>query len=278
MFKDYNKEDFCSPDTENAFAIELEVSVEDGDLHDDYKHESDKIVEFLGVHNLSTKGRLSLLDEVKDTYKDKFPVGQDNWYISWGVHFLLFGDFRDLEWKCSKILGNNLLNCPLYCKIDKNSKFYTRYLRDYCTFSNILDGSSLGCDSKGAPVTFKRLLYSNWGGKKWIEFRLNNVVDDRILWYYQAQTILFKNNIELEKIWDDNYFKIGERKSFYWEDYAKLSELEGRKLSSKTKKILQRNLKTIFNTLEENNLSESRKQLEDYCNEYNLLDEEPKTF
>jgi len=160
MFKDYKKEDFCNPRVKNCFAIELEVSHIDLNLHSNYKRESSKIFEFLGVHNKNTDYRLDLLDKTKEIYKDKFPVGERNSYISGGVHFLLFGDFDCLFDRYTDILKNNLLNLPLYCKIDKDTqKFYTRHLDAYCSFT--YDFGRLEEDRKCTPVTLKRELYSN---------------------------------------------------------------------------------------------------------------------
>jgi hypothetical protein len=160
MFKDYRKEDFCNPRVKNCFAIELEVSHIDGNLHSNFKYESNKIIEFLGVHNGANDYRLDLLDKTKEIYKDKFPVGVSNSYISGGVHFLLFGDFDCLFHRNTDILKNNLLSLPLYCKIDKDTqKFYTRHLGTYCSFT--YDFYTLEKDRKRAPVTLKKELYSN---------------------------------------------------------------------------------------------------------------------
>lgn len=267
MFRDFYKWLFCNQNDEFAFAIEPEISrkfFESMMYYEDHKNESDTIVELLNVHKRDESWRMEIYDEVHNYYKDKFPLWSDR-RISWGVHFILFWDFEYFRdyWR---ELRHKLLNCPLFLKI-YNWSMYSRYLGQYAEFA----GNYLPTWSKWYYACIKDELYSHHESVQGrpIEFRCNNVFDDRILWYYQWVLLAIKYWVKFKKLtnefkkyamtWDSNTYNTMD---------VHCRELLWYTISKEEMKILRHNIKKILKLLIDNNLTESAKQLKEYCNEY----------
>lgn len=271
--KDFYKWQFCNEWDKLAFAIEPEIASTFLDKLDynDYKRESYKIYELLRVHIQNETTRLNIHDKIKEEYKDKFPVWSD-WKLSWWTHFVLFGDFWEFKDKNIE-LKNKILNCPLHLKT-MDLKFYSRELSHRSTFDN---RASINVDNKWYFVALKTELHSNWEYNiDWcpIEFRCNNVFDDRILWYYQWILLAVRRDVKFKILSDEfrKYAKNWDKNIYRWynKNFNKIVWFELKEDSDDYKK-LKTNIRKIIKLLKENNLKQSAKQLKSYLKEKGII-------
>jgi len=275
ILKDYYKGNYCNSSDDYAIAIEPEISYQFFDkkinnYYNNYKYEwcSSDIIELLRVHNQSEELRMKIYNDVKEFYKNKFPIWTD-WYVSWWVHFILFWEFWWFENQYQEI-KELLLNCPLFCKIE-NERFYSRYNRMF-KFNGDREGIIYW--SKSHYIDLKKSLFSHWEiGVKWtpVEFRCNNVFDDRLQGYYQWVLLACKKGVEFDlidtKLYE--YVKKGEQKkrNSWWD--VELKEMEGGSFE-KSLPIIKKNIKKILVLLKEEELHKSAEMLKEYCNEYGI--------
>ena len=265
--KDFYRWQIYNSNDKLAFAIEPEIQADFLEKLDynDYKHESSTILELLWVHNQNEETRLKLHDLIKKEYKNKFPNWSDK-KISWGTHFVLFWDFRDLYYKYNEIMYK-ILNCPLHLKT-KDWVFYSRelnYRRAFCIRDN------LEYNSKSLFCSLKDELYSNdiyeidWCP---IEFRCNNVFDERILWYYQWIILAVEKDIKFKKMsdWFREYAKTWDT-NYYYTKNVSFKEMNWYKISDIDLKNLKTNIRKIIKLLKAEWLENSAKQLKEYINE-----------
>jgi len=271
--QDYYKGQYCNEYDELAFAIEPEISesfyvTDIEDYYDDYTAESNDIYELTWLHHNDEEMRMRVYDDIAGHYKNKFPVGSDG-HLSWWVHFVLFGDFEmfhhndSLKWK--------LLNCPLFLKME-NKIMYGREMDKWCSFD-----SYISYWSKGEAITLKDSLYTNNESieETPIEFRCNNVFDDRLLWYYQWVMIAEELNVPFKKtsnelrryarMWDVDYYDDEK-----WLD-KEVSSVVGYNLTPADLIVMRYNIKIILKLLKDNRLENSAKALKEYCNENGIV-------
>ncbi len=254
------------------FAIELEIAEERRDdvqkiaPFTSWYRESIAIYEINSWHERPESDReafMEAFDFLKDNYKDQFPMGR-NWYTSWGVHFHLF-DFDEIKTDKHKEMEKALLNLPLFNKV-VDGKYYWRRNGRHQFFAC----SSITYDTKWYAFC------SNPCGS--FEFRCNNVIDERILWYYQAVMLMHNNDI-IKKIkplsknfinynmkWDD--FTIEEGTT--WGDYS-IDDLSWYNPNKEDIARIKYNLSLALNILRENGLTVSAEKLEEYCLEKNII-------
>ena len=232
----------------NKLSYIVETSSETRDIH-----------ELNQLHRLNQEQRMEVFSFMKEHYKDKMPIWE-NRYSSWGNHFHLKFPYKD---DTNTELNKILLNCPLFAKFtDKN--MYTRK-NDRYKFSfqtDIIDWS-------------KSYAVSTW--PLWLEFRCNNVIDERILWYYQAAIIMSENprkwkmkwlnssDISYLMKWDDYRFSESwdvELSRLYWKHFWCDRELLD---------VLEYNINIMLKVLRSAELFKSADKLEEYCIEYNLI-------
>lgn len=183
----------------------------------DYAHfdfPSPKILEIANLHKHTPEYQKEVHDTLKAFYKENVPVGNDT-YTSGGTHFHIFVQspyMLKLLYNTSvqywKKVQEFLLNTPLYAKpyhIGNQLYLVNRYNR---LFKEITANNPIKWSSKGECITLKK---SYWGTttessfddshndinredftkhcQRSIEFRLNNVVDERIAGYYIASLL-----------------------------------------------------------------------------------------
>ena len=272
--RDYRKEDFCNTGVEEPFAIELEVGINfKREYLSDYKvySESENIDEFYRVHDLPEIDRMKVLDTCVDFYKDKFPVGRDT-RISGGVHFHLFWEYGDVinDYQQFK---EAILNCPLHLKIWKGV-LYGRMMYNRARFG---DSIRMCFDDKEDFISLKNEFWTSntelnsYNTTDSIEFRCNNVIDSRILGFYQGVVLVVRKGIKLKKvsdtltgyarIWDDNYYT---KESCNWGSDLEMQYIKWIKLEDEDKKIVRANIKIIFDLLKEEGLTKSAEALREY--------------
>jgi len=274
---DYKKENFCNAGVEEAYAIELEVWIEFANcVLRDYTsyYESDNIKELFQVHRLSEADRLNILELSTREYKDKFPVGEDE-CISGGCHFHLFGNYIELK-NNKQDFKEVILNCPLHLKIWKG-QLYGRSMEDRAFF---WWNDEIRFNSKCDFISLKDEFWtsSQEGSARdeetdSIEFRCNNVIDSRILGFYQGVTLAVQKWVKLKEIsytakmygrnWDDNcyYYESSNQEDIF------IKGIEWISLSKEDKKVVRVNIKTIFSLLKEEGLEGSAKALREYLRE-----------
>lgn len=247
------------------YAIELEIhknhtkEVEAIAPFTSWSRESREIYEINSYHRHQERRDkfMKAFNYLKDVYKDKFPIWQ-NTHTSGGVHFHLF-DFNR-EWLKGDIIDNLLLNVPLFQKF-KDDTFYWRKNSRH----EFREDEYIRTDSKSFSICYNR-----WA----IEFRCNNIIDERILGYYQAIVLLWKKqNKDVKKISEEliSYSKNWdtERYSCIWD--VEVEKLKWYKLNKKEKETLISNVNVLLKTLRDNNLVKSAEALEEYCLEYKIL-------
>ena len=272
--KDYSEDLIYNSDEKNSFAIEPEISSEFyysviSNFYNDYKEETDYIYELLDVHNCNLITRRRLHDTIRDYYYDKLPVWEND-CLSGGVHCVLFWDYSHLKEK-NKEFKYKILNCPLHLKI-YNSSLYSRALDQRCGFwsNNLIEYWS-----KWSFLTLKDELYSNGEEVEWapIEFRCNNVFDERILWYYQGIILAVEQEVKFKKTSDTlrsyaRYWDTNEYNRNDWDMH--LNDCIWHKLTDDDIRIMRYNIKIILKLLREKWLVNSADKLKEYCNEYGI--------
>jgi len=260
------------------FAIELEIHEAQRDIckkifkHTYFSRESGEIWEINNFHHIheisddderkkSRKLSLKVFDYLKNYYKDKFPVWE-NWYTSWWNHFHLFWDTWILQSKNIELI-ELLLNIPLFAKFKDGVIYSRRNWRFWFTSNEDI-----------RPWTKRDAIQCN---SSHIEFRCNNVIDDRLLWYYQAICIMAHNWIKpelLSKKLTDYLKDWSQENADNWEinrGDVVLSDLLGHYIERNDKEKLVKNINNILDVLRRNNLPRSADNLQDYCIEFNLI-------
>lgn len=265
MFKDNYKWMFCNSQDSNSFAIEPEVSYSfyenKGFSYDDYTRESENIYELINLHDENEEVRMEVYNEIQKFYKKTFPIWED-WAVSWWTHFVLFWDFSSFK-ENYKELKYKILNCPLHLKID-NLTLYGREMWTRCPFDY---RKTIPTWSKGDYVCLKNSFLSGGWEVEWvpIEFRCNNVFDDRMLGYYQGVLLAVKNGIKFKKISDDmrNYAKEWD-KNYYEDSDISLEDLRWEKISDDDMVVMRHNINKILTLLKEEGLINSARMLREY--------------
>lgn len=270
--KDYKREDFCNEDEPNAFAIEPEVSAEfyrESLGRFDYNSESSHIYELIGVHKMSENDRMDCLDIIEEEYAEKFPIWSDE-HLSWGVHFVLFGEYGFL-YNSKRNIKYKMLNCPLFNKIRKN-EFFSRDISGRASFS--WSGERIRYWSKGDFVSLKDELLTNNEDVEWvpIEFRCNNVVDSRILGYYQWIILAVKEWVKFKKTSSSLREAVAEGiGGCYGDDIEdgniSIDNLSWHSASREDMRAIRYNIKLIFKLLEDKGLVNSKDALREYLKE-----------
>jgi len=275
--KDYSKKQLFAQSW--WFAIELEIhKSHEHECKKRFKHtyfstESNEIWEinsFHHIHNISDdderrksrKQSLAVFDYLKKYYKDKFPIWED-WYTSGGNHFHLFGDTETLSYKNIE-LTELLLNIPLFAKF-WNWHIYSRknyrhgFNKSWRDISYWTKRNAIQCNSRC------------------IEFRCNNVIDDRLLWYYQAICIMAHNWIKpliLSK-WIKDYLNRWSEENVADGEInhgdVVLTDLHWHSIWNTDKSKIEKNILNILDVLRRNNLPKSADKLEEYSIEFNLI-------
>lgn len=169
----------------------------------EYKRESDNIYELVDLFN-NTEEANNKIDEILRFYDKRFPVGE-NTYLSWWNHMHIFFPWEHLDLMVTLLdtesminsMYYKLLNTPLYAKafynpLDSNKLYMINRKNNMFWRTSRLSNSS-----KSYFITYKDNKYDYYSTNysdddnywpvediKSIEFRLNNVLDKRIKWYY----------------------------------------------------------------------------------------------
>jgi hypothetical protein len=258
---------FCNSNDDLSFAIEPEISsdFQKNLNYDDYKEESENIYELTNLHNQWREERQRVHDEIKDFYKEHFPIGYDRYLSGW-VHFVLFWDFSDFKEK-NKELKYKILNCPLHLKI-YNWQFYWRELLVWCKFTSEKYTSIWG---KYSFVSLKDELFSHHEEVEGmpIEFRCNNVFDERILWYYQWILLAVQNDVKFKKTSEElrDYARKWDRGEYCGVSDVHISETIWHIPSDYDMKAIRHNIRIILRLLRDEWLNNSAIKLKEYLNE-----------
>jgi len=269
-FIDYKKENMFNSKINHAFAIEPEISekfyrAKLGAY--DRTTESSAIYELNRLHAIPTEQAIVAHDLIKEQYASAFPIWSDN-HVSWGTHFVLFGDYKRFKDKGDK-LKVNLLNIPLFCKVT-DAPLYSRKNHRHA-FS-----SSIDYDSKSKAVALKSSLSSSWSDVKHtpIEFRCNNVFDSRIYGYYVGLLLAVDKWVRFKKTSDAlrTYVKAGESDTFSSNTDVSVDEMTGYTLTEADKTALVHNIEKICQILKDEWLEKTEEALREYLIEFNIID------
>lgn len=275
---DYEQDKFFCTD-DDGYAIEYEITVEDfeGYFYDEpVREESKNIREIIWLHEKSKSTILSTMNTVEDLYKNKKPVGEDEYTSGWRhVHLFLTENGYEYTKKNinSKSLYYKQINCPLWMNfriVDNKLQSYSRRLGSRASSP---DSTQLGVDSKSEATTLKRSYYSHENtnsyvdsiNKHSIEFRLNNVIDRRIIAYYQAVLLATEQGVKLKKTSDDfrQYMKLGDTNNYTQEELS-YNNLPRYHISEQDQKVIKHNIRVLIKVLLNNWMVRSAKQLKEY--------------
>lgn len=262
----------------NWFSIEPEIAVAHWlELEKEYPilrahSESGYIKEIDNLHSIEKEKRLIIFNKIKEVYKDKFPRWQ-NRFTSWWIHFHIF---FNTELKTRNIyeifqkanpsrLNHNLMNSMLFMKT-ANNKFYNREAWR-SSLSYIVTNES----SKWWATT-----YQAW--YQTIEFRCNNIFDERIYWYYVWIFMLSYFWIKLDEI---PFSPEHKTRILKWESYQvawnsasdnihfiTFDKLEWIELTPEYKKVFVSNINKILSVLRTIWHTTSHDALMHYLSEY----------
>lgn len=295
------KDLFCDYKAENTWksiCIELEVTTKDcNDIVWKYKYplqwyrETDKIYEILNIHTTPTNIRKKIYNDVKNIYKEKFPVGEDT-FLSWWVHFHTF--LKEPITKTSIREGNNILNfklplssyinnflnLPLFLKV-KDFNFFWRPWKipniEDARPQSITDFLLWWRNSAGWFRDTFRSHRDNTNNEfiKSIEFRCNNVIDVRLYWYYIWMLILAEQWINLLPL---SKTMVSQSYDFSWKDYVDLDELKNLDVwcvkyehSNEDIRKIKTNINILTTHLKLNWFSNASRQLKSYCRSMKLI-------
>lgn len=231
------------------------------------------IRELDSMHKLPEELKLSVIDKMTKAYSSAFTVWWST-YASWWVHFHVFWKNRIHYYLLSQlnswVINNNLLWSLLYCVIDKKDQ---RFFHRAYSWSNFESEKNIIRECRGQTANLKNDFLP------WIEYRANNVVDFRLYGYYVWITILSLFKISLKdcitKKTKEDYVKNWCRLRFNKEDYEDYiiptSKIPTQYLDFHKdidKKMWEENIWKIYFVLSINWLTEARKQLEEYIQEY----------
>jgi len=279
-FRDYQEDLIFNKSKDCSFAIELEIGLtfyekEIEWLHSNRIRESSNIMELRDLHLRDKKTISKVYKKCQEYYKDKFPLWA-NGHNSWGVHFHVFWDFDIFEDTSINKFNSLLINCPFFMKL-YNWSFYNRQNRmhrfeDYRDVEDNSKGLCVTCNSVGS-----------------FEFRCNNVIDGRLLGYYQWVLLAAKKKIKFEKVSNkiETYSKRWDTKGYWqrnegnhsilkwtkYEDWVTdipIEDCEGIKVSQEDKGIILRNVEIIVSLLKEEGLTNSSKAFGEYLDEFNF--------
>ena len=277
--RDYKEEGLFDNSKANSFAIELEIGKtffekEIQCFHPDRIRESRNIIELKDLHLRDKKTISKVYNKCKEYYKDKLPLWR-NGCNSWGVHFHIFWDFEELK-GCHDDINSLLINCPFFMKLHNGSI----YNRDN-SHHHFYGASRFEMNSKSRSITFNSI------GS--FEFRCNNVIDGRLLGYYQWILLAAKKGIKFEEVsnniveyakkWDDKEYGECDDGDYTWLKWTKYEEMvtdipikdcKWVKLSQENKNIILRNVEKIATLLKEEGLTNSSKAFGEYLDEFNF--------
>lgn len=278
-------EDYKAVNVGKSICIELEVAETDArDLQLEFPNtavhmESSRIYELTKVHLLKGSERKKIYDRMRDTYRNKFPVGRDT-YLSWGIHFHAFFKRPVSKTVLAKnhllLSYNNIVqnyhSCPLFCKVE-NFKFIHRpnAFPSKQTY-DIPDFSSLGriFDQRwtigGVRASF-RTHHKSYSEGMSIEFRCNDVMDTRIYWYYIGQMLLAEAGITLPTL-----SVIPTRYTLSLDStYQDLSKCDGHRYNQEDQTKIKNNLNIILKLLRHNGFPNAAIQLKAYAKDVAIL-------
>ena len=149
-----------------------------------WHHESDRIFEIDNMHMLSKERIKEINNLITDEYSCRFPIGESE-YISWWIHFHVFLNSTDKSY-ARNIFGkiqlsdmyHNFINSLLFMKKDKHWDWLYSRFANYTAICN--DKKLLQENGRTYWISYKTDFLT------WLEYRLNNVYDFRLYWYYVA--------------------------------------------------------------------------------------------
>ena len=246
------------------------------------KYESNKIIELRGIHLLEDKKRIAIYRYFQQYYKDKFPVWADT-HLSWWVHFHAFfrkgieHGFNTVKFKInSSNYVSNFLSLPLYAKI-RNKQFFVRpngkidlptsqdNYKQHTTY-NDLYLTRLKTSFRTNWVSASPWTNNNWHLS--LEFRMNNVLDTRLYWYYIWQLLLAEKWIILKRVLKP----IEDNRTINFSDSTtqSLSNLTWTSYTDEEFNTIKENFKVLLKVLRFEWFKNTAKHLHDYWKE-NLL-------
>ena len=145
--------------------------------------ESSRIIEVQDIHNMRKIDANKMELFFRNYYSNKFPIGA-NGFTSGGIHFHLFSQElydKYLEnYNVREILVSNLKALPMHAKAFDGSLYKRR-------------------SSREEEVIEERGGYVNINNLGSLEFRINDVFDERIVGYYVALSLMSAEGINLKE-------------------------------------------------------------------------------
>jgi len=158
--------------------------------------ESKCIYEINNMHKLCKEEKKAINDFIRETYSQRFPLWL-NGYISGWIHFHCFLNSNDYWTRYFSSIPNRILEWNFYNSLlwmKKHKKKWSFYSRknNYPSFSGLKYIPS-AARINGTIIKNDFL--------PWVEFRLNNVYDFRLYWYYIGLLLLSSEDIKLGSLW-----------------------------------------------------------------------------
>ena len=268
------------------FAIEYEVtdgfekkmkekfSYDSGNFHS----ESMNIKEVIGLHTKDVDHINEVREFVEEEYKKNKPVGSDGYISGWRhVHlFLNRYEYYIVEKLNAKTLYFKVINTGLHANYFKSYWSAFASLRYIWNRASKPTSKKLSKNSKQPGVSLKTEYYSHeWSldnvGLRSIEFRMNDVIDHRIIPLYQAVLLATTQWIKLKKLKDKFKNYLMEGNSCRYDSQRHGSEIKyndskmyNYRLRKADKETMIINMEILHNVLVDNWLLESANILHNY--------------
>lgn len=261
---------------------------------------STRIEEIDKLYAVSSKeARLAYYEIVREHYKDKLPLGWDNW-LSGGNHFHIFFE-RQKEVTSLFYNGSHIVKdmyafikaIPLFAKFkqfdDGTKKFFSRRCWGHREGTMIhTDKSHWICAKTGYASSENRYSFRTSNNDddtstvQSLEFRMNGTIDNRIYGLYQASMLyaVDKSFWEVTPLRSSTTIYDGITEQFSEADcdspgcisLDKLHDMGlGFKLSKPDVKKLTNNINIMLSLLNKYGLTNSANSLQSYIDEYNIL-------